>query len=116
MTIRRLHPGPRMSQAVVHGSTVYVAGQVAADPVDSVGQQTRQILAQIDALLAEAGTDKRHLLQVHIFIRDWADFAGMNRAWDAWIDPAHLPARATVRAELANPAWRIEVTGVAAIP
>lgn len=116
MTIRRLAPEARLSGATIHGNTVYLAGQVADDAsLDGEGQMA-DILAQIDALLAEAGTDKRHLLQVHIFIRDWADFAGMNRAWDAWIDPAHLPARATVRAELVDPAWRIEVTGVAAIP
>ena len=69
-----------------------------------------------DALLAEAGTDKRHMLSVQIFIQDFDDLAGMNRAWDAWIDPEHLPARATVQARLAYPDWRIEVTGVAAIP
>ena len=116
MTIRRLAPEARLSGATIHGNTVYLAGQVADDTsLDAQGQMA-DILAQIDALLAEAGTDKRHLLSVQIFIQDFADFAGMNRAWDAWIDPAHLPARATVQGTLANPAWRIEVTGVAAIP
>jgi enamine deaminase RidA (YjgF/YER057c/UK114 family) len=116
MTIRRLAPEARLSGATIHGNTVYLAGQVADDATLDAEGQMADILAQIDALLAEAGTDKRHLLQVHIFIQAWADFPGMNRAWDAWIDPAHLPARATVQATLANPAWRIEVTGVAAIP
>jgi enamine deaminase RidA (YjgF/YER057c/UK114 family) len=116
MTIRRLAPEARLSGATVHGKTVYLAGQVADDTsLDAEGQMA-DILAQIDALLAEAGTDKTGLLQVHIFIQDFSDFAGMNRAWDSWVDPAHLPARATVQARLANPAWRIEVTGVAAIP
>ncbi len=116
MTIRRLAPEARLAGATVHGNTVYLAGQVADDTsLDSEGQMA-DILRQIDVLLAEAGTDKRHLLQVHIFIQDFADFAGMNRAWDAWIDRDHLPARATVEAKLADPSWRIEVTGVAAIP
>jgi len=116
MTIRRLAPEARLAGATVHGNTVYLAGQVADDTsLDSEGQMA-DILRQVDALLAEAGTDKRHLLQVHIFIQDFADFVGMNRAWDAWIDREHLPARATVEAKLADPSWRIEVTGVAAIP
>ena len=116
MTIRRLAPEARLAGATVHGNTVYLAGQVADDTsLDGEGQMA-DILAQIDALLAEAGTDKRHLLSVQIFIQDFSDFAGMNRAWDAWIDRDHLPARATVQARLANPDWRIEVTGVAAIP
>lgn len=116
MTIRRLALEARLAGATIHGNTVHLAGQVADDTnLDSEGQM-KDILAQIDALLAEAGTDKRHLLSVQIFIQDFADFAGMNRAWDAWIDPAHLPARATVQAKLAHADWRIEVTGVAAIP
>ena len=116
MPIRRLAPEARLVGATIHGNTVYLAGQVADDSsLDAEGQMA-DILAQIDALLAEAGTDKRHLLTAQIFIQDFADFAGMNRAWDAWIDPAHLPARATVQAKLANPSWRIEVTGIAAIP
>ena len=116
MSIERLDKGARMSEAVIHGNTVYLAGQVADDTsLDAEGQMA-DILRQIDALLAEAGTDKTRLLSVQIFIQDFADFAGMNRAWDAWIDRAHLPARATVKAELADPTWRIEVTGVAALP
>lgn len=116
MTIRRLHPeGGRLCGATVHGNTVYLAGQVAEDTsLDAYGQ-TVDILAQIDALLAEAGTDKRHLLMVQIFIADLADFATMNRAWDAWVDPAHLPARATVEAKLHEPGWRLEITAVAAL-
>ena len=116
MTIRRLAPEARLAGATVHGNTVYLAGQVADDTsLDAEGQMA-DILAQIDALLTEAGTDRRHLLAVQIFIQDLADLPAMNRAWDAWIDSAHLPARATVQAKLANPSWRIEVTGIAAIP
>ena len=116
MTIRRLAEETRLSGAVVHGGLVWLAGQVADDTSLDVEGQMADILRQIDALLAEAGTDRRHLLQVHIFIQDFADFPGMNRAWDAWIDRNHLPARATVQAKLVDPAWRMEVTGVAAIP
>lgn len=116
MTIRRLALEARLAGATVHGKTVYLAGQVADDTTLDAEGQMADILRQIDALLAEAGTDKTRLLSVQIFIQDLADFAGMNRAWDAWIDRSHLPARATVKAELADPSWRIEVTGVAALP
>ena len=114
--IQRLAEEARLSGAVVHGGTVYLAGQVADDPsLDGEGQ-TRDILGQIDALLRQAGTSKQHLLSVQIFLADLADFPAMNRAWDAWLDPAHKPARATVQAKLANPAWRVEITGIAALP
>ena len=85
-------------------------------PTQDAEGQTADILRQIDALLREAGTDKRYLLSVQIFIRDLADFPGLNRAWDAWLDPAAKPARATVEARLANPDWRVEITGIAALP
>jgi enamine deaminase RidA (YjgF/YER057c/UK114 family) len=116
MTIRRLAPETRLAGAVVHGDTVYLAGQVADDAGLDAAGQTADILRQIDALLAEAGTDKRHLLSVQIFIADLADFDAMNRAWDAWVDPAHLPARCTVQARLHDPAWRLEITAIAALP
>jgi enamine deaminase RidA (YjgF/YER057c/UK114 family) len=114
--ITRLAEEERLSGAVVHAATVYLAGQVADDPSLDAEGQTRDILAQIDALLDQAGTSKRYLLSVQIFIADMADFAGMNRAWDAWLDRDNKPARATVQAALANPAWRVEITGVAALP
>lgn len=114
--IRRLAEEGRLSGAVVHAGTVYLAGQVADDATLDAEGQTADILRQIDALLADAGTDKTHLLTVQIFIADLADFAAMNRAWDAWLDPRHKPARATVEARLANPAWRVEITGIAALP
>lgn len=116
MTIRRLQPEQRLAGAVVHGGLVYLAGQVADDPAQDAQAQTADILRQIDALLAEAGTDKSRLLSAQIFIADMADFDAMNRAWDAWLDRANLPARATVQARLANPAWRVEMTGIAALP
>ncbi len=116
MSIRRLQPEARLSGAVVHGNTVYLAGQVADDTSLDAEGQTADILDQIDALLAEAGTDKSRLLSVQIFIVDMADVAAMNRAWDAWVDRENLPARATVQAKLVNPDWKLEITGVAALP
>lgn len=114
--IRRLAPEARLSGAVIHGGTVYLAGQVADDPSADAFGQTLDILRQIDRLLADAGTDKQHLLSVQIILADLADFPAMNRAWDAWLDQAHKPARMTIEARLANPAWRVEITGIAALP
>ena len=116
MNIRRIAPEARLSGAVVHNMTVYLAGQVADDPAGDAERQAADILRQIDALLNEAGTDKTYLLSVQIFLADMADFPAVNRAWDAWLDPRHKPARATVEARLADPAWRVEVTGIAALP
>ncbi len=116
MTIRRLQPEQRLSGAVIHGKTVYLAGQVADDPSLDAEGQTADILRQIDALLAEAGTDKSRLLMCQVFVADIADVAAMNRAWDAWLDTANKPARATVEARLVDPAWKVEITGIAAIP
>lgn len=113
MTIRRIEPGPRMSQAVVHGDTVYLAGQVGA-PGESVAAQTRAVLAQIDRLLAEAGTDKSRILSATIWLADIADFAEMNSVWDDWVDPANPPARATGESRLAAPEYRVEIIVTAA--
>lgn len=113
MTIRRIEPGTRMSQAVVHGDTVYLAGQVGA-PGESVAAQTRAVLAQIDRLLAEAGTDKSRILSATIWLADIADFAEMNSVWDDWVDPANPPARATGESRLAAPEYRVEIIVTAA--
>ena len=115
MTIKRLEAGPRMSQAVIHGNTVYLAGQVAADPKPSVGDQTRQILAQIDALLKKAGSDKSRLLSANIWLQDIRAFAEMNAVWDEWVSSGNTPARATVQASLAGPAFLVEIMVTAAI-
>ncbi len=115
MPIKRLHTGPRMSQAVIHGNIVYLAGQVADDPSGGVGDQTRQVLAQIDALLAEAGTDKSKLLSATIYLTDIRTFADMNAAWDSWVSSGNAPARATVEAKLAGPEYRVEIAVVAAL-
>ena len=113
MAIKRIETGPRMSQAVVHGNTVYTAGQVAEG--ESVTEQTKAILAQIDALLAEAGTDKSKLLSATIWITDMDNFAGMNAVWDAWVSQGNTPARACVESKLAMPKFLVEIGVIAAI-
>jgi len=113
MTITRLHSGPRMSQAVIHGNTVYLAGQVGA-PGTSVTEQTRVILGQIEALLAEAGSAKSKLLSATIWLSDMSDFAEMNAVWDAWLGGQDAPARATGEARLATPDYKVEIIVVAA--
>ena len=115
MTIKRLQTGPRMSQAVIHNKTVYLAGQVA--PGVTVAIQTRNVLATIDALLAEAGTDKSRLLSATIWLTDMATFAEMNNVWQAWVTPGATPARATVMSShLASAEFKIEIAVVAAQP
>jgi len=115
MSIRRIGVGPRMSQAAVHGDTVYLAGQVAAEAAGkSVTEQTREILASIDKLLAEAGSDKTRLLSATIYLADIAAFAEMNAVWEAWVAPGATPARATVEAKLAAPGYTVEIVCVAA--
>lgn len=113
--IKRLESGPRMSQAVVHGSTVYLAGQVADDPSVDVAGQTRQILASIDKLLAAAGSDKTRILSATIYIAEISTFAQMNAEWDAWVPQGHTPARATVEARLAAPQYKVEIQVIAAV-
>ncbi|HMN86060.1 MAG TPA: RidA family protein [Bauldia sp.] len=114
MSITRHEIGPRMSQAVVHGNTVYLAGQVATDPVPSVGEQTKQILAKIDGLLAACGSDRSKILSASIWLVDIRRFDEMNAVWDAWVAPGHTPARATVEAALARPQNLVEIMVVAA--
>ena len=113
--IKRLEVGPRMSQAVVHGNTVYLAGQVADDTSADVAGQTRQVLASIDRLLAAAGSNKARILAATVYLADISTFAAMNSAWDAWVAPGHTPARATVEAALATPAYKVEIVVTAAI-
>jgi enamine deaminase RidA (YjgF/YER057c/UK114 family) len=113
--IKRIQTGPRMSQAVIHNKTVYLAGQVA--PGASVAIQTREILASIDALLAEANTDKSRLLMATIWLTDMATFAEMNGVWQSWVAPGETPARATVMSShLASAEFKIEIAVVAAQP
>ena len=114
MAIKRFKPGPRMSQAVVHGNVVYLAGQVAENPVPSVGEQTRQILATIDGLLKEAGTDKSKLLTAQVWLSDMRLFRTHNLAWNEWVDPEQPPVRACVQAELFAPGLLVEIMVTAA--
>jgi len=115
MTIQRIKPGPRMSGAVVHGNTVYLAGQVASQAAGkSVTEQTQEILSIIDSLLAEAGTDKSKILMANIWLTDMATFQEMNAVWDAWVSPGNTPARATVEAKLAAPQFKVEIAVIAA--
>jgi enamine deaminase RidA (YjgF/YER057c/UK114 family) len=114
MSIERINPGRRFSQVVVHGDTVYLAGHTAHDPALSVRDQTADVLAQIDAALAAAGTDKSRLLAVQVWLTDIGSFDEMNAAWEAWADPANLPTRATVEARLASDDWKVEIAGIAA--
>ena len=115
MSIDRIDPGQRFSSAVVHGGLVYLAGHVAHTADASVREQTAEILASIDQHLAEAGTDKSRLLSVQIWLADISTFDEMNLAWDAWVDKANLPVRATVEAKLAAPAYKVEIAGIAAL-
>lgn len=115
MKIERHDSGPRMSKAVVHGDTVYLAGLVAETAKGkSVTEQTKDILAQIDGYLAKCGTDKSRLLRTNIWLTDMSTFAEMNAVWDAWVSPGNAPARATVEAKLAAPEYKIEIMVVAA--
>jgi enamine deaminase RidA (YjgF/YER057c/UK114 family) len=113
MSITRLHAGARMSQAVIHGNTVYLAGQVGA-PGKSVAEQTRAVLSQIEALLAEAGSAKSKILSATIWLADMADFGEMNSVWDAWVAGKDAPARATGEAKLATADYKVEIIVVAA--
>ena len=112
MSIKRIEPGTRMSQAVIHGNTVYLAGQVGA-PGESVTAQTKDICAKIERLLGESGSDKSKILQATIWLADMADFAEMNAVWDAWIDPANPPARACGESKLATPDFKVEILIIA---
>jgi enamine deaminase RidA (YjgF/YER057c/UK114 family) len=118
MTIERHQSGKRMSQLVINraSGTAYLAGQVANDPNADITGQTQQVLAQIDDLLAAAGTDKLGILSATIYLPDLADFAAMNAVWEKWVAAGHAPARATVQAKLVAPEYRIEIQVVAAAP
>lgn len=113
MTITRIETGTRMSQAVVHGDTVYLAGQVGK-PGASVADQTRQCLESVERLLKEAGSDKTRILQATIWLADMGDFAEMNAVWDAWVPEGAAPARACGESRLALPELKVEIIVVAA--
>jgi enamine deaminase RidA (YjgF/YER057c/UK114 family) len=113
--LRRFHVGDRLSEMTIFNGTVYLAGQVAEDASEDIRGQTRQVLAAIDRLLTEAGTDSAHILMAQIFLPDLADFDGMNQVWEDWVAPGDAPPRATVEARLAKPGWKIEIVVTAAV-
>ena len=113
--IQRIDAGARMSEASVHQGVVYLAGQVPETADADIETQTREVLEAIDALLAQAGTDRTKILRAQIYLADIADFDGMNRAWDAWVVPGQAPSRATVEARLAQPDWKVEIVVTAAL-
>ncbi|HEY5127454.1 MAG TPA: RidA family protein [Bradyrhizobium sp.] len=115
MTIQRFDTGPRMSQVVVHGNTVYLAGVVASKAAgESVTKQTQEVLSIIDSHLAKAGSDKSKLLTATIYLTDMKTFAEMNAVWDGWVAAGNTPARATVEARLAAPRYNVEIMVTAA--
>ncbi len=115
MSIKRLHIGPRMSQVVIHGNTVYTAGIVADDANADVGGQTGQILDKIDTYLKEAGSDKSKILMATIWLSDIKNFDNMNAVWDMWVPKDNPPARACVESKLAAPKYKVEIRVVAGI-
>ncbi|HEX2546726.1 MAG TPA: RidA family protein [Ramlibacter sp.] len=114
-SIQRFDVGPRLSDMAVHAGTAYLAGQVPSDPTLDMHGQTADVLAQVDALLARAGSDKTRILMAQIFVADMGEFAAMNAAWDAWVPAGHAPPRATVEARLADPRWKVEIVVTAAV-
>lgn len=114
--IKRIGAGPRMSKAVVHGDTIFTAGQVAEKTKGrSVKDQTEEILGLIDAILAEAGSEKAKILSATIYLADISSFAEMNGVWDVWVDRSNPPARATVEAKLVTPEYKVEIAVIAAL-
>ncbi|AOZ70916.1 hypothetical protein LPB142_05985 [Rhodobacter xanthinilyticus] len=111
--IKRIECGARMSEAVVYNGMIWLAGQVG-EPGTSVAEQTKAILASVDRLLAEAGSDKTRILAAQIWLADIADFAEMNAVWDAWVPAGNCPARATGEAKLAAPEYKVEIIITAA--
>lgn len=114
MSIQRLHVEKRYSEVVIHNGTVYLAGQLADDFGGDIREQTRQTLANIDKMLAEAGSDKSKILSLTIFLRDMADYDGLNAEYDAWVAEGHAPARACVEAKMYKPEVLVEMCVVAA--
>ncbi len=113
--VQRFDVGTRLSEMAVHNGVCYLAGQVASDGSQDITGQTKQVLAAIDALLARAGTDKGKILMCQIFLADLADFPAMNAVWEAWLPAGNAPPRATVKAQLAKPEWKVEMVVTAAL-
>ncbi len=114
MTIERLETKQRMSRIVKHNGTIYLCGQVAADASKDITEQTQTMLAKVDDLLIQAGSDREHILSATIYVKDMSYFAEMNAVWDAWVPEGHAPARACVAAKMAREALLVEISVVAA--
>ncbi len=113
MTVQRFETAPRMSQMVIHNETIYLAGQVG-DPSGDITEQTRTMLAKVDRLLAEAGSDKSKVLQATIWLESMGDFAKMNDVWDSWVPEGQTPGRACCEARLATTDYKVEIIIIAA--
>ncbi len=113
--IRYLNLEPRYSDAAIHGGVVYLAGQVPTDVTADMAGQTQQVLDQIDALLAEAGSDRGRILMAQVIVKDITEVPAMNQVWEAWFQGVTAPPRATFQAPLVNPDWKIEVIVTAAL-
>ena len=114
-SIRHIDPGPRLSEATVHGDRMYLSGMIPEDASLDITGQVKQALGEIDALLKRGGSDKSKILSAVIWLSDIGDFAAMNAVWDAWVVPGQTPARATVQARLNDPKMKVEIMVVAAI-
>ena len=115
MAIQRHNVGKRLSEVVVHNGTVYLAGEVPDDGTKDITGQTEEVLAKIEKLLKQVGSDKSKLLAAQIFLPDMKDFAAMNAVWEKWVVAGHTPARATIEARLANPTYKVEIMCTAAL-
>jgi enamine deaminase RidA (YjgF/YER057c/UK114 family) len=113
--IRRIEPGPRLSEAVILGDRVYCSGMIPEDTSQDITGQVKQALGEIDALLQRAGSDKSRILTATIWLADIGDFAAMNAVWEPWVVPGQAPARATVEAKLNDPKMKVEIMVVAAL-
>jgi len=114
LTIQRIHAGPRMSSAVIHGDTLYVSGHVAENTAADVAGQTGEILSRIENVLADGGSDKSKLLSATVWLSDIAAYDEMNEVWDAWVVAGNPPARACVESKLAGPGYKVEIAVIAA--
>lgn len=113
--IQRFDVGTRLSEMAIHNGVCYLAGQVATDGSADMAGQTQQVLAQIDSLLARAGSHRGKILMCQIFVADLSEFAALNSVWEAWVAPGNAPPRATVQAKLAKPEWKVEMVVTAAV-
>lgn len=114
MSILRIDSTPRMSRIVEHNGVIYLCGQTAKDATKNIQEQTITTLEKVEELLEKAGSDKKHILSVTIYVRDMKDFSAMNEVWDAWVEEGHQPARACVEARIASPDLLVEMSVVAA--